>query len=161
MEGICNERRLVMVSPNKVIFPMYRMDHRASRNIIRKLGRSLSDVYWNLYNAMVKANAWHIEKLHGKIRYVEGWAVSETGVYEHAWIEDGRGLVIDPALVNHPHSFTYFPGVFYTREELLALNPHKDDFPLVHKGNGELGMDNPDYQAAYGAAFKYSRGILT
>jgi hypothetical protein len=53
--------------------------------------------------------------------YVEGFALSAGQVFEHGWLENDDGLIVDPTLVlyNGDHtSAQYFPVYRFTREEI-------------------------------------------
>lgn len=95
-----------------------------------------------------------ISKTDGDYRYVEGFAMLNSGgakgfVIEHGWVIDSQGNEIDPTL---PHDdLLYFPGVTYTKSQVMGLK----DPPFVWQTGGYGGFRNKEYKAAHDAAWSY------
>jgi len=103
----------------------------------------------------------------GDATYVEGFAVTPSGLcMEHAWVErDGR--IIDPTLPDD--DLVYFGGLrFNGAAELesamltIPKRPGCEDLPILYRF-GWGGKDSPDMQEAWKEAVAYSnnRGVAS
>ena len=89
------------------------------------------------------------------VRYVEGWVVCQFP-FEHGWLELDE-LAIDPLLARRslPEDIWYFPGVRYTRAQVLELDAAS--LPFVDL-QGRFGLTVAEYVAARNAAYAWFAG---
>ncbi len=87
-------------------------------------------------------------------KYVEGWAITASGLMvEHGWLEY-EGEIVDPTFSlgdsrEKLQATAYFPGVRYCLDEAMGLLAKRDgQLPLVW-AHGWGGMDCPEYAEAY------------
>jgi hypothetical protein len=85
-------------------------------------------------------------------RYVEGWVVCQLP-FEHGWLELD-GLAIDPLLAGRSlqEDIWYFPGVRYTRAQVLERGAAS--LPFVDL-QGRFGLAVVEYVAARDAAYAW------
>jgi hypothetical protein len=99
--------------------------------------------------------------LHGAL-YVEGWAVADGLLVEHAWIEV-RDRIVDPTL--HDRQVRYFPGLRFdrraVRREMARAAPSVKAGALpVAWRYGWRGTASPEYMAAYRAALAWASRMV-
>jgi hypothetical protein len=85
--------------------------------------------------------------------YVEGWIVNiEIPVpLEHAWIELA-GQIIDPTPVMWRETHAYFPGLRFTKAEVLQTVRDETELPIASRFGAE-GIKSPAYRTAWKQAF--------
>lgn len=85
--------------------------------------------------------------------YVEGFVrLDYLGhiVVEHGWVELSDGTIIDPTIPDK--DVTYFPGVRYSREEVLGKKQSEPPFVWGGK-HGWGGFGHPEYRKAHEKAW--------
>jgi hypothetical protein len=86
--------------------------------------------------------------------YIEGWAIADGIVFEHAWLKLADGKILDLTWLDCEAQ--YFSGIEYSREELERLDP---DFLPLAWGNLGHGMHNEAYRQAYCDAMASIRSV--
>mgnify|MGYP001828133399 CR=1 FL=1 len=128
-----------------------------------KLDRSLSDRTEDSIDVNPR-DCWHNAwlaliclQLHSAL-YVEGWAVADGLLIEHAWIEVADRIV-DPTLWRRQAA--YFPGMRLDRRAARRALARCTEampagcFPIVWR-YGWRGTACPEYMAAYRAALAHA-----
>ena len=123
----------------------YRLDYERSLTVACSGWARGKDCYRIAARALLRPGAF------AAALYVEGWVVSLVP-FEHSWLELGE-WVIDPLLAQRTTSeFFYFPGVRYTRAQVLELR----DAPLPFVDlRGKFGLTVAEYVAARDAAYAW------